>query len=67
MTDLLRYMGLHEDGIIGHSTGEMAASYADGCTNYEETMLIAYYRGKTILGAKFPPGKLQNKCNEDKK
>jgi len=50
-------LGLKEDGIIGHSTGEMASSYADGCTTYEETMLIAFYRGKTILGAKFPPGK----------
>uniref|UniRef100_A0A915HMA7 Malonyl-CoA:ACP transacylase (MAT) domain-containing protein n=1 Tax=Romanomermis culicivorax TaxID=13658 RepID=A0A915HMA7_ROMCU len=56
LTDLLRHLGLQEDGIIGHSTGEMASSYADGCTTREETMLIAYYRGKTILGAKFPPG-----------
>lgn len=56
LTDLLKSIGVEPDGIIGHSTGEMACGYADGCTTVEETMLVSYHRGKAILGAKLPPG-----------
>lgn len=57
LTDLIRYVGIKEDGIVGHSIGEIAASYADGCTDYKETMLIAYFVGKIILDNKLTQGK----------
>jgi len=45
LTDLLKAMGVQPDGIIGHSTGEMACAYADGCLTLEQTMKLAYWRG----------------------
>ncbi len=42
-------MGVVPDGIVGHSTGEMGCGYADGGTTREETMLLAYHRGDTIM------------------
>ena len=29
-----------------HATGEIAAGYADGCLTREQTVLIAYHRGR---------------------
>lgn len=49
-------MGITESGIVGYSTGEIAASYADGCTTHTETMQIAYHVGKTILDNKLLSG-----------
>uniref|UniRef100_A0A915IQV0 Malonyl-CoA:ACP transacylase (MAT) domain-containing protein n=1 Tax=Romanomermis culicivorax TaxID=13658 RepID=A0A915IQV0_ROMCU len=34
----------------------MAAAYCDGCMTAEETILCAYYRGKSILDANLPVG-----------
>ena len=48
LTDLLRLIGVEPDGIVGHSTGEMCCGYADGCLTREQTILLAYYRGRTI-------------------
>lgn len=45
LTDLLRSLELEPDFLIGHSTGENGCSYADGSTNLEETILLAFYRG----------------------
>jgi len=36
ITDLLELVGVKPDGIIGHSMGEMAASYTDGCVTLEQ-------------------------------
>lgn len=52
-------MGIEPDGIAGHSTGEMVAGYCDGCTSAEETMLCAYYRGKSIIDSNLPLGKFK--------
>lgn len=57
LTDCLKHMGIEPDGIAGHSTGEMVAGYCDGCTTAEETMLCAYYRGKSIMESNLPSGK----------
>lgn len=40
------------DGIVGHSTGEMGCGYADGALTRAQTMMLAYYRGKTIMAHK---------------
>ena len=53
---LLREMGLVPDGIVGHSVGEIACGYADGCLTAQEAMLSAYWRGRCIEEAKLEPG-----------
>lgn len=51
-------MGLRPDGIIGHSLGEVACGYADGCLSREEAILAAYWRGQCIKEANIPPGSM---------
>ena len=46
--DLLNELDIRPDGIIGHSIGEVVCAYADGCITAEETILIAYWRGKCV-------------------
>lgn len=49
-------MGVHPDGIVGHSVGELGSGYADGSLTAEETILAAYWRGKCIKDADLPLG-----------
>uniref|UniRef100_A0A673VNW4 Fatty acid synthase n=1 Tax=Suricata suricatta TaxID=37032 RepID=A0A673VNW4_SURSU len=56
LIDLLTSMGLRPDGIIGHSLGEVACGYVDGCISQEEAILAAYWRGQCIREANIPPG-----------
>ncbi|XP_036924219.1 fatty acid synthase [Sturnira hondurensis] len=56
LIDLLTSMGLKPDGIIGHSLGEVACGYADGCLSQDEAILCAYWRGQCIKEASIPPG-----------
>ena len=45
--DVLREeYGVAPAGMLGHSAGEIAAGYADGCLTREQTALIAYHRGR---------------------
>ena len=47
LVDLLREeYGVVAAGALGHSAGEIAAGYADGCLTREQTVLIAYHRGR---------------------
>lgn len=45
LVDLLRSWGVIAHGVVGHSSGEIAAAYAAGILNMESCMAIAYYRG----------------------
>ncbi|XP_039332582.1 fatty acid synthase [Saimiri boliviensis] len=56
LIDLLSCMGLRPDGVIGHSLGEVACGYADGCLSQEEAILSAYWRGQCIKEANIPKG-----------
>ncbi|XP_076288350.1 fatty acid synthase 1 [Lasioglossum baleicum] len=56
LVDLLAYLGIQPDGIIGHSVGELGCAYADGTFTPEQTILAAYWRGRSILDSKLPPG-----------
>ncbi|KAM4844089.1 fatty acid synthase [Thomomys bottae] len=58
LVDLLTAVGLKPDGIIGHSLGEVACGYADGCLSQEEAVLSAYWRGQCIKEAKLPSGSM---------
>jgi acyl transferase domain-containing protein len=46
LVDLLFSWGIFPNGVIGHSSGEIAAAYAAGFISRESAWKIAYYRGK---------------------
>ncbi|EDW29179.1 GL18552 [Drosophila persimilis] len=59
LTDLLKTLGIQPDGIIGHSAGELGAAYMDGCLTAEQTVLAAYWRGRSVLDTPdLPRGKM---------
>ncbi|ALC38282.1 v-2-k05816, partial [Drosophila busckii] len=59
LTDLLKALDIKADGIIGHSAGELGAAYMDGCLSAEQTVLAAYWRGKSVLETPgLPQGKM---------
>lgn len=46
--DLLRKWGIEAEGVIGHSSGEIAAAYAAGVLTAAEAIIVAYYRGYVV-------------------
>ncbi|XP_038206276.1 fatty acid synthase-like [Zerene cesonia] len=56
LVDVLRAAGVEPDGIVGHSVGEIGCAYADGTLTGEQAVLAAYWRGRSIVDAKLPPG-----------
>ena len=48
LVELLKSWGIVADGVIGHSSGEIAAAFAAGAITLEEAMEVAFYRGSTI-------------------
>lgn len=56
LTDVLTHLGITPDGIIGHSVGELGCAYADGCFTPEQTVLAAYWRGKSIVESNLKDG-----------
>ncbi|KAE8740395.1 Fatty acid synthase, partial [Frankliniella occidentalis] len=56
LVDTLHALGMQPDGIIGHSVGELGCAYADGTFTAEQTVLAAYWRGRSILESKLAPG-----------
>ena len=53
--DLMKALDIIPDGIIGHSFGEIAAAYADGCLTTEEALSVTYIRGYTTESDKRIP------------
>ncbi|KAI0117978.1 polyketide synthetase [Nemania sp. FL0031] len=45
LVDILRAAQVQLTGIVGHSSGEIAAAYAAGLISAEDAISIAYYRG----------------------
>ncbi|GBM54838.1 Fatty acid synthase [Araneus ventricosus] len=58
LIDVLRSLNVKADGIVGHSTGELACAYADGCCTAEQTILAAYFRGYSVENANLPQGRM---------
>ncbi|CAG2054466.1 unnamed protein product [Timema podura] len=52
IVDVLKILNLTPDGIIGHSIGELASAYADGCLSAEQTILAAYSYGLVLVETK---------------
>lgn len=45
MVNILKAIGIEPHGIIGHSVGENACAYADGCLTLEQAVTASYVRG----------------------
>lgn len=58
LTDLLTNLGISPIGIVGHSVGELGCAYADGCFTAEQTVLAAYWRGRSSIETKLIPGRM---------
>ncbi|KAI8426660.1 LOW QUALITY PROTEIN: hypothetical protein MSG28_005429 [Choristoneura fumiferana] len=56
LVDVLRELGVRPDGIVGHSVGEVGCAYADETLTAEQAVLCAYWRGRSIVDARLPPG-----------
>jgi fatty acid synthase len=56
IVDVLKELGIEPDYIIGHSNGEVACGYADGCFTAEQTILAAYSRGLSFLQSEMIDG-----------
>ena len=48
--EVLKALDITPQGIIGHSFGEIACAYADGCLNTREAMIVTYLRGVITEG-----------------
>ncbi|PNS14519.1 2-alkenal reductase (NADP(+)-dependent) [Sphaceloma murrayae] len=46
LVDLLRHWNISPKGVVGHSSGEIAAAYALGALSAEDCWKIAYHRGR---------------------
>ncbi|CAG9798221.1 unnamed protein product [Chironomus riparius] len=58
LTDVLTSVGISPDGMVGHSVGELGCAYADGCFTAEQTVLAAYWRGRSILDTDLISGQM---------
>ncbi|KAK8766020.1 hypothetical protein V5799_007201 [Amblyomma americanum] len=56
LVDTLGALGIHPDGVVGHSVGEIGCAYADGCLTHEQAVLCAYWRGRSIDTGQLPSG-----------
>lgn len=45
LLDVLAQWGVKPSGVVGHSSGELAATYAAGLLSFENALVAAYYRG----------------------
>lgn len=51
LIDLLSAVGVQIDGIIGHSVGEIACAYADGCMNREQSIRTALVIARQLMNS----------------
>lgn len=56
--DLLVAYGIAADHFIGHSIGEVACAYADGCLSLEEAVQVAHARGDALVRADMKNGRM---------
>ena len=60
--EVLKALDITPDGIIGHSFGEIACAYADGCLTTREAMVVATGRGAIINKHKNIPKGIMAVC-----
>ncbi|KAL0930038.1 hybrid PKS-NRPS protein [Colletotrichum truncatum] len=54
LVDVLHAAGVRFSAVVGHSSGELAASYAAGLTSAVDCVRMAYYRGRFSMLARSP-------------
>lgn len=54
LVDLLQHADVAFNGVVGHSSGEIAAAYASGFISAQDAIRIAYYRGLHAKSARGP-------------
>ena len=64
--EVLKTLDITPDGIIGHSFGEIACAYADGCLTTREAMITTYLRGFITENDKNIPKGLMAECGISK-
>lgn len=52
LVDLLRHWGVSPNAVIGHSSGEIAAAYAQGTLTPRDAWAVAYHRGRLASAIK---------------
>ncbi|KAL3419084.1 Polyketide synthase-nonribosomal peptide synthetase 3 [Phlyctema vagabunda] len=58
IVNLLSNWGIRPTAVLGHSSGEIAAAYAAGILTSEQSILISYYRGYSVLKCTLQGGML---------
>ena len=54
--EVMKAIDITPDGIIGHSFGEIACAYADGCLSTRDAMIVTYFRALTENDNQIPKG-----------
>ncbi|KAI9037690.1 type I polyketide synthase [Aspergillus affinis] len=54
LVNLLRRWDVHPAGVVGHSSGEIAAAYAAGAIDMRDAILVAFYRGVASMHQRRP-------------
>ncbi|KAJ5441781.1 hypothetical protein N7491_004187 [Penicillium cf. griseofulvum] len=52
LVDELHSWGIVPSKVVGHSSGEIAASYTIGALSHRDALAVAYFRGKSSVGIK---------------
>jgi acyl transferase domain-containing protein len=58
LLEVLAQWGIKPSGVVGHSSGELAATYAAGLLSFENALVAAYYRGLHMGSGSAAPGSL---------
>lgn len=56
LVDVFVALGIEPDYIIGHSFGEIACAYADGCLTLEQAIITSFWRGNAIKSSNIEHG-----------
>ncbi|KAH6899708.1 polyketide synthase [Thelonectria olida] len=75
LIDLMETWGIKPSAVVGHSSGEMGASYAAGILSFENALIAAYYRGRYmsasnedgVAGGMMAVGLPESECLEELK
>lgn len=60
LLDLIISWGIWPQAVVGHSSGEICASYATGAISRESAWRISYWRGKDPGNVKGPSNHVAN-------
>ena len=58
LIDLFKEIDIIPDGFIGHSFGEFACAYCDGCIDRKQALTLAYWRSKLLTDHKQISGRM---------